>query len=488
MSDSRPNILFIISDQHSKYHLGCYGDPLVRTPHLDRLAAEGMRLTNTYTAAPVCVPARMAFMTGRHPSKTEVWTNGHILNSAVPTWAHAVGAAGYETALIGRMHFVGPDQRHGFAKRPIGEYSAHHPGANRLGGPMFKDIPASTSGQIRAAVEIAGYGRTTYQAFDEQVAEAGVAYLREKARGGSPFATVAGFVLPHCPFFAPKELFDHYYARVDVPELTAAELAGEPEAIKRFKQTRQIDRPLPEERIRVARAAYLGLCEYFDAQVGRLLDALDETGLAANTLVIYLSDHGEMAGEHGCWWKSNYYEGSVGVPLIARWPGVIAAGAVDDTLCSLLDLGPLAIELAGGEPLPAADGHSLWPVLQGRADPARPDAIFSELGPMRGEPPSRMIRQERWKLYQYGDDMPPALFDLAADPGEWRDLGMDGDCAVVREGLLTRLYRDWDPARVTQRSAALACDAQAIAAWGQALQPRHPDTLSVPDVEAVVRV
>ena len=106
MTDRRPNILFIISDQHSKYHLGCYGNPIVRTPHLDHLASEGMRLTNAYTAAPVCVPARMAFMTSRHPSRNEVWTNGHMLSSAAPTWAHAVGAAGYETALIGRMHFV----------------------------------------------------------------------------------------------------------------------------------------------------------------------------------------------------------------------------------------------------------------------------------------------------------------------------------------------------------------------------------------------
>ena len=108
----KPNLLFIMSDQHSKFHLGCYGDPLVRTPHLDRLASEGMAFTNAYTPAPLCVPARMAFMTGRRPSANQVWTNDHILSSALPTWAHALGALGYETALIGCMHFVGADQRH----------------------------------------------------------------------------------------------------------------------------------------------------------------------------------------------------------------------------------------------------------------------------------------------------------------------------------------------------------------------------------------
>ena len=131
----QPNILLLMTDQHSKYHLGCYGDDLVRTPHLDKLAASGVRFDNAYCASPVCVPSRMSFMTSRRPSANQVWNNNHILRSDIPTWAHALGIGGYETALIGRMHFVGADQRHGFEKRPLGEYSAHHPGASRQGGP-----------------------------------------------------------------------------------------------------------------------------------------------------------------------------------------------------------------------------------------------------------------------------------------------------------------------------------------------------------------
>ena len=114
----RSNILVIMSDQHSKFHIGCYGDEVVRTPHMDRLAAEGIRFNNAYCAAPLCVPSRMAFMTSRTPTANRVWTNSHILSSAIPTWAHGMGAAGYETALIGRMHFIGSDQRHGFERRP----------------------------------------------------------------------------------------------------------------------------------------------------------------------------------------------------------------------------------------------------------------------------------------------------------------------------------------------------------------------------------
>ena len=295
---------------------------------------------------------------------------------------------------------------------------------------------------------------------------------------------MAGFLLPHCPFFAPRDLYDYYYDRVDVPQ---PDPAGEPAAVSNFKRHRGIDEPLPAERIRVARAAYFGLCEYFDRKVGQLLDKLDETGLGDNTLVIYASDHGEMAGEHGCWWKSNYYEGSVGVPLIARLPGVVPAGVENRAICNLLDWAPTAAEVAGGEPLPGADGHSLWRELRGRPDDSRPDVTFSELGPTRGDPPSRMIRQGPWKLYAYHGDTPPALFNLEDDPGEWNDLAGDAACAAVRRELLDQLYAGWDPEGVARRSAKLMRDAEVLEAWGRAVQPVHGDTLAVEDVEDVVR-
>ena len=484
---SRPNMLFIMSDQHSKFHLGCYGDPLVRTPHLDRLASEGMTFTNAYTAAPLCVPARMAFMTGRRPSANQVWTNDHILSSALPTWAHAIGALGYETALIGRMHFVGADQRHGFEYRPLGEYGANYPGAPKKGGPILKSIPG-TLGQTRECVETAGYGRTTNQDFDDRVARAVCAYLEEKAgKNERPFAAVAGFVLPHCPFFAPRELYEYYSERVDVPQPSAREREREPPAITNFKKRRRLHQPLPVERIKVARAAYFGLCEYFDRKVGQILDVLDETGLSESTLVIYCSDHGEMAGEHGCWWKSNYYEGSVGVPLIARLPGVVPADGQNPVLCNLLDLAPTAVEMAGGAALPAADGYSLWKELRGERDGDRDDSTFSELSTSHGDPPSRMVRQGPWKLYKCHDGTPPALFNLAEDPEELNDLGTDPVHAPVRRNLLDRLYANWDPERVTHRSAELARDMQLLTAWGRTVQPAHPAALPVEDVENVVR-
>jgi arylsulfatase A-like enzyme len=173
--------------------------------------------------------------------------------------------------------------------------------------------------------------------------------------------------------------------------------------------------------------------------------------------------------------------------LIARLPGVVPAGVQNSVLCNLLDLGPTAVEITGGAALPAPDGHSLLKELRGERDSGRADTTFSELGPNRGDPPSRLIRQGPWKLYQYHDDTAPALFNLQEDPAELNDLGTDAAHALVRQNLLDRLYTDWDPERVARRCAELSRDMQVLTAWGQAVQPCHPDTLPVQDVEEVMR-
>ncbi len=483
MANKKHNVLIIMSDQHSKRQLGCYGDGLVRTPNLDRLARDGMLFENAYTPSPLCVPARSSFMTSRTPTNNRVWTNQQVLSSGIPTWAHSLGAGGYETALLGRMHFVGPDQRHGFEKRPLGEYMAHLPGASMLGAPMFKKIPSSTTGQDRIALEMAGYGATSYHRCDEMVTDAACLYLNEMAAGSDerPFAAVVGFMMPHSPYFADKELFDYYYERVDVPQPTPEELAREPEPIKTFKRLRRLDEPLSAERIRVARAAYYGMCEFVDQQTGRILEMLDTTGLAENTLVIYTTDHGEMAGAHGCWWKSNYYEQSVGIPLIARLPGVVAAGIRNPAICNTIDLGPTLIEMTGADTLPQSDGSSLWKELLGERDDTRPDETFSEFLGRWGDAPSRMVRRGAWKLYKYGGDAAPALFNLEDDPEEMNDLGSDPQHEAIRDELLQRVYDGWDPEHVLRETAASSKDMALLTEWGKVVQPRLDETLAVPE-------
>jgi len=219
-----------------------------------------------------------------------------------------------------------------------------------------------------------------------------------------------------------------------------------------------------------------------------VIDKLAETGLAQNTLVIYASDHGEMAGEHGCWWKSNYFERSVGVPLVARLPGVIPAGSHSSEICNLMDIGPTLAEVAGAPPLPQTDGHSLWQVLQGNDDPRRPAETFSEHGPSRGEACSRMIRRGRWKLYKYADVTPRVMFDMEADPQELHDLAADQTLAPQREQLLRDLYQWWDPVDVRRDCDRQLMDLQLLSAWGAAAKPSHDDTMAVPeDAEQVER-
>ena len=501
MPRSEYNVLVLMSDQHSKRQLGCYGDGLVRTPTLDRLASEGMLLENAYCPAPICIPSRMSFMTSRRPTANRVWTNQHILSSGIPTWAHAMSNAGYETALVGRMHFWGPDQRHGFERRPVGEYWAGHRGApstgmeREEGPPLFTAIPGAAAGQTRVSVEMAGVGVTSYHALDEIVTEGLLEYIDEKAADGAgdrPFAAVAGFLMPHCPYFAPQELFDYYYDRVDVPQPTQDELDRQPQSIKDMKRRRGYDRPLTEHQIRVARAAYYGMCEWFDRRIGMVLDRLDETGLAENTLVVYTTDHGEAAGTHGMWSKSTFYEESVGVPMIARLPGVVPAGARSPAICNLMDLGPTFTEMAGADPLPGVDGRSLWTELQGRRDESRPDETYSEIHGDYGrlseemDPPSRMVRKGPWKLIKYRGETPPVLYNLDDDPAELNDLGSDPQHTGVREMLLKRLYDGWDPDDVYEQSMAMQLDADVIGKWGETVKPEHEDTVPIPpDAEQI---
>jgi choline-sulfatase len=486
----RPNVLILMSDQHSKHVLGCYGNEIVRTPNLDRFAAEGTRFTNAYCPSPLCVPSRMAFLTARTPTENRCWKNSHILHSATPTWAHAMGAAGYETALIGRMHFVGPDQRHGFMRRPLGEHCAFHPGVGYKGAPFLGPQLKGTSGQTRKAVVNAGWGSTTYQAFDEMVTEATCAFLREKGTddSGQPFAAVSGFLLPHCPYVAPKELFDYYFDRVDVPVQSEEELAREPAAVTKFKLFRGLQEPLSEHQIRVARAAYFGLVEYYDSFVGKILDALEEAGLAENTLVIYTSDHGEMAGEHGCWWKSNYYEGSVSVPLIARLPSVIPAGETQETICNLMDLGPTMLEMIQEPPMPKVTGRSIWPHMRRASDAPQRQETYSEHMGGRDTTVSRMVRRGPWKLYHYHDDLPPVLYNLDDDPDEEHDLALDPLHEAVVDDLMGRLYDGWDPLAILRESARLDHDLKLLERWGEATQLIHEDQVIVSDVEDVTLI
>lgn len=460
---SRPNFLLFMSDQHNPHILRCAGDPIVRTPHLDRLAAEGIRFGHTYCAEPLCVPSRMTFLTSQHPSDIQVWTNACVLPSDVPTFAHLLSLAGYETVLCGRMHFVGPDQHHGFHRRLVGDVS----GAMEAHGHLFEGkIPTSTTGQTAATMEAIGPGRHTYMAYDESVTERACRYLLERDRESpeNPFCLVVGYLLPHCPYICPKALFDEYRDQVTLPEVPPGYLEALHPAMRQWRAFRGVEHITPEQ-ARTARAAYYGLVTLLDRNVGQVMAALASTRFAKETLVCYTSDHGDMAGELGMWWKDSFYEGSAGVPMIWWGPQRFRAGAVVDSVTSLLDIAPTLLDLGGADPLPHARGTTLRAFLEPGGNPiCWPNVAFAETC-ARGQRPARMIRSGPWKLNVYHGYEDPQLFHLPSDPQEVHDLGRHPEHQVIREVLFAQVCRGWCGQQVEDRLSRRQVGREVVRRW-----------------------
>ena len=473
---TQPNILLIMSDQHHAGIMGCAGDAAVHTPALDALAAAGTRFTRAYCPFPLCGPSRMAFMTARHPGDIGVWTNETQLGSDVPTFAHGLLAAGYETVLSGRMHFVGQDQRHGFRHRLIGDVpeSAYLAAGWKL-RQVLGDL-TDTPGMARAGIMKSGPGRTGYHAYDEAVTRATAAWLRDRGRQPqeSPFLLTVGYASPHCPFIAPPEDFARAAERISLADLPPAGPPPHP-LIAAQREQFGVDPLPPVEAQWRARVAYYGLCGFLDRQIAQVLEALHGAGLADNTLIVYTSDHGEMLGEHGAWWKSCFYEGSQRVPLIVSWPGHFAAGEVSRN-AGLLDIGPTLLDLAGAPALPGVAGRSLRPLLEGAAE--WEDTVYAEyLGQYDGQiVPCRMVKQGPWK-YNYYHGLRPELFNLAEDPGEERDRRDDPACAAIRDRLHALALRDWDPDFVRRRVADWRAAQPLLKRWLDTAAPPEPDPL-----------
>jgi len=478
----RPNLLVIMSDQHNPHVMGCAGHKIVQTPRLDAMAGEGILFRHNHCSTPLCVPSRMGFMTGQHPSDIQVWTNGCLLDADVPTFAHSLSLAGYETVLCGRMHFVGRDQHRGFERRLVGDVS----GAMRRTGHLFEDkIPQAACGQQVAGIgpDAVGPGHSTYFVYDQHVTRRAVELLRERDRKGAdrPLALVVGFLCPHNPFVCPKPLFERYMDQVAAPEEAGGCPASLHPALVKLRQARGIDRITPEMHRR-ARAAYYGLVTSLDGFIGEILDALRATAFGRDTAVAYTTDHGEMAGEHGMWWKENFYSGATGVPLIWSWPARFRKGATVDSVTSLLDIAPTLLSLAGAKPLPNPAGRSLEPFLLPEGDASTwPNEAFAETYIRHPQQrPARMIRRGRWKLNVYHGHERPQLFDLDADPGERRDLGAEPAFADIRSELLARVRQGWDPDAVERIVATRRAGRGIIRQWHNAVKLGESDVWSMP--------
>ena len=434
-----------MSDQHRRDAMGAAGNRVARTPHLDRIAATGLRFTSAYCSNPVCTPSRASLLTGLYTHHHGAWTNTTPWPRKHRTMAHFFGNAGYQTALIGKMHFV-DDQTHGF------DYHLDFNDWYQFLGPKTRlyaeELQYANSGaglpQIDDlwrdegdpwASEIVKDGREGSVAvgrvsripesdqFESFVSRESIRFLREHARE-APFFLISSFLKPHDPFMPVQRFADMFspdkmrlpdtWGKVDL-KTAPKEVAS---SIENNKPTPEVKDPQQAQR-RIA-YYYAALAQMDDA-LGRVMTALDELGLADNTIVIYTSDHGEMLGDHGLWQKFQFYEGSCGIPLLMRVPGVTQADSVCRMPLSQVQMAATLAELCGFETPSGLDGASFAQQVRRPSD-VHPNTVYAEYA-TRSPAAKYMIREGDLK-YTFRTHDAEELFDMAADPTEMKNLAL----------------------------------------------------------------
>jgi choline-sulfatase len=458
-----PNILFIMADQMTPFLTGAYGHPVVQTPHLDRLVAAGVRFDSAYSPCPVCGPARAALMTGKYVSAIGTYDNAALFPADEPTFAHYLSAAGYDTVASGKLHFIGPDQLHGFDRRLTTDIFPT--GFNWIIDRVEGEKPTRLSpNPIAIDYATAGVRQWSMQLeFDEEVHHKALEYIRSRRTqvGGSlqrpvaerddrPFLLFVSYTHPHEPFHVTRDLWDLYEgAEIELPRLPK-NLGDTYSAMDRWLNARHgtdLAGLYDPQNMRHLRRAYYGLVSYVDRKVGELLKALEDCGLRENTVVVFCSDHGDMLCEKGMIQKRSFYEWSSRVPLVVRFPDGCYGGKRVTHHVSLIDIAPTLLDIAGiapAERLPC-DGTSLMGLIDGTDDQER--IVLSEMHSEGVYATCFMVREGRHKYVRIGD-RETQLFDMEDDPGEWNDLSSDPAFPSIRAAMERRLLDQFDPARI----------------------------------------
>ncbi|TVQ58377.1 MAG: choline-sulfatase [Rhodobacteraceae bacterium] len=442
----RPNILILMVDQLSGTFFPDGPAAFLHAPNLARLAERSTRFDNAYCPSPLCAPARAGVMTGRLPSGSRVWDNAAEFAADLPTFAHWLRRAGYRTTLCGKMHFVGPDQLHGFEERLTTDiYPADFgwtPDWRKPGARV--DWWYHNMGSVTGA----GVAEVTNQYdYDDEVAFLAERKVWDLARegDGAPWLLTVSFTHPHDPFVARRRWWDLYEGCDRLaPETPALPYdAHDPHARRLLDAADWREGAASEAQVAAARRAYFANVSYIDDRIGAILGALAASGQEA--AVVFLSDHGEMLGERGLWYKMSFYEGSARVPLMIAAPG-LAPGRVE-TPVSTLDLAPTLAALAEAQDdglTPWLDGEDLAPVAGGAAR-SRPVAM--EYMAEGSVAPMVALRSGRWKYTACPAD-PEQLFDLAADPAERTNCAEDTACADVLADMRAAAAARWDLAAI----------------------------------------
>ena len=454
---TRPNFLFIMADQMAAPALPFYGHPVVRTPHLSRLAENGVVFDNAYCNSPLCAPSRFSMLTGQLPSRIGAYDNAAYFPAQVPTIAHYLRGLGYHTCLCGKMHMVGPDQLHGFEERLTTDiYPADFGWTPDWEN--FENRPSWYHNML--SVVQAGTCQTSNQIeFDQEVAHQSVLKIYDLARNKNqqPFLLLASYTQPHDPFAITPEYWNRYdHDKIDLPAISQIPYDQlDPHSRRLHHVCAQGQYAQTPERIRNARHAYYGMISYIDDKVGQLLKALEATGLKDDTVVIFLSDHGEMLGERGLWYKMSFFEWSARVPMFFHFPKRFGPGRIAQPV-SLVDVLPTLVELANNDKAlcyaDPIDGNSLLPGLAGQIM-GQPDAVYGETLCEGAIAPVVMIRRGRYK-YVYSQPDPPQLFDLNNDPEELKNLADAPEFREISRRFDDEVNTKWNLNEIHQRVLA----------------------------------
>ncbi len=442
------NLLIIMSDEHRADCLGPRGHRFAATPNLDRLAARGTAFGAAYTNSPICVPARASFATGHYVHRIGYWDNAIAYDGAVPGWGHFLQEAGVAVESIGKLHYRRAEDPAGFDAQHLAMHVKD--GLGQIWG-LLRDPPRADARRANEMLRPIGPGRSRYNAYDEAVAAGAVDWLRARGRepGEAPWVLFVGLVAPHFPLTVPAPYMAHAPPdAMTLPRLHPSTGYVRHPWLQAQAEAQPVDEQLSARERLLATACYYGLCGFLDAQVGRMLAALEETGLGATTRVVYTSDHGENLGMRGMWGKSNLYGDAARIPMILAGPDV-PEGRISATPATLVDLAPTILAGVGltvPEDLP---GESLWDIV--RAPDDRDRQAFSEYHAVASRTGGFMLRRGRFK-YHYYVDYPPELFDLREDPGEARDLAADPDYAAILAESEIALRRIVDPEEADARA------------------------------------
>jgi choline-sulfatase len=473
---SQKNILIIFSDQHNAQVAGYAGDKLINTPNLDGLAAKSMRFKNTFCQSPVCTPSRMSFLTGKNIWNCSAWNNHWPLFPEHRTMAEYFREAGYATCLVGKMHFGGIDQYHGFQYRPYGDLLhglGHQPdpidmfpnsGGVAHAGPS--QIPESMQQETIVSIEAAAWIREHMAANHDQ-----------------PWLMCASYAKPHAPLVCPRRYFEKYLGKVRAIGLEDEDEAARLSYPSAQRKNYGLEEISPEQTQR-ARAAYWGAVEFLDDCIGLLLQQLERAGALENTLILYLSDHGDLIGNHGLWWKANYYEEALRVPFLLSGPE-IPQGESCRQLVALTDIFPTLCGMNGLQPPENIDGVDITPAI--RNGIAVRDHVISEYYGMgsltqayrsgsRGDS-MRLIRTERFKYVNiHGQD--DLFFDLDKDPREFHNAINEPGYAAYVKDLSARLNRNfsWDAVK-----ARISADRERAVKFRSGKRPGMPNQYQLAD-------